>query len=113
MPRQEPTNDHSTWWVDWTQPIEWDDGTPAERHGTGHFGQEYVLLDPENLPTGFNAGGLRRISTHGVGKAPTVICTNVMAAKGSPMHPMDCYIVNTSERLAQTRLEKDPRYGTF
>jgi hypothetical protein len=113
------TNDERTWLVDWTQPIEWHDGTPAEVYGTPWSGQIHVLLDPTRLPQGFKASALRRIAypndddsvaarMRGTKAAfPSyMICTNVLAAYGTPADgSCNCHIVNVSERLAYEAME--------
>jgi len=105
------TNDQSTWLVDWTQPIEWHDGTPAEVYGDAWSGQIHVLLDPENLPEGFKASGLRRVADVRRG---TMICTNVIAAYGTPADgSCKCRIINVSDRLARETMLSSPTWGTF
>lgn len=112
--RAEPTNDKDTWWVDWSKPICWNDGTPAEIYGDVWSGQAHVLLNPEILPLGFKAGGLRHIATKPPGDPwEKAICTNVMACKGTTMYPMECYVMNVEDFHAQAAMEESEAWGSF
>ena len=44
--------------IDWSQPIEWHDGTPTEvAFQTGYWGTVGVIVDPGNMPEGVRFNG--------------------------------------------------------
>ena len=111
------TNDPATWLVDWTKPIEWDDGTPAINHALPWHGQVTVDVDPLNLPAGVLKSAVRAyLIRHAHDGKGAVYGThiNIIAAYGSCAHGgCTAKIVNSHHRTEREAMEEAPGYGMF